>query len=60
MAYGSSQARGLIRVVATAYTRPTAMPDPNHVCKPTPHPKAMPDPQPTERGQGSYLKPHGS
>ena len=43
-----------------AYTTATAMPDPSHVGHLQPHLTAMPDPQPTERGQGSNLQPHGS
>ena len=32
MAYGSSQARGLIRATDAAFTRATAMQDPSHIC----------------------------
>ena len=42
--YGGSQARGSIGAVATAYATATA----------------MQVPQPTERGQGLNLQPHGS
>ena len=34
------------------------MPDPSHL--PTPQLMAMPEPQPTEQGQGSNPQPHGS
>ena len=48
MAYGSSQARGLIGAIAAAYT--TATQDLS---------VARPDPQPTEQGQALNACPHG-
>ena len=57
MAYRSSQARGQIRAVPLANTTATAMPDLSCLCD-LPH-RAVPDPEPTERGQGSNLCPHG-
>ena len=44
-AHGGSQARGSSQSCC---------------CRPTPQLMAMPDPPPTERGQGSNLQPHGS
>ena len=41
-----------------AYTTATATRDPSRVCNL--HHSSMSDPQPTERGQGSNLQPHGS
>ena len=64
-----------IRTSSVAYTIATATPDQNCVCglhhshsdsgseqhlRPTPQLTAMPDPEPTEHGQGSNLQPHGS
>ena len=60
MAYESSQARGRIGVVSSCR--------PNHShsnagselhLRPTLQLTAMPDPRPTEQGQGSNLCPHG-
>ena len=59
-AYGDSQARGLIRAVATAYARATATPESEPCLRPPPQLPAMLDPQPTEQGQGSNPQPHGS
>ena len=60
MAYGGSQARGLIGAVAAglyqSHSNPRSKPRP----QPTPQLTAMLDPQPTERGQGSNPQPHGS
>ena len=41
---GGSQARGLIRAVATAYARATAMPDPGGICDLYHGSQQMPDP----------------
>ena len=57
MAYGGCWARGQIRAVPLANTTATAMPDLSCLCD-LPH-RAVPDPEPTERGQGSNLCPHG-
>ena len=60
IAYGSSQARGKMRATAVGLhhrhinlgSEPRLQPTP-------PQLMATPDPQPTERGQGSNLHPHG-
>ena len=59
MAYGRSQARGRIRATAAGlhHRHSNAGSEP-HV-RPTPQLTATPDPQPTERGQGSNLCPRG-
>ena len=41
------------------YTTASAMPALSHICK-LPQFTVMPEPYPTERGQGSNLSPHGS
>ena len=51
VAYGSSWGRGWVGTAADAYATAMAMPDPQLA--------AMPDSQPTERGQGSNLHPRG-
>ena len=53
-AYGGSQARGLIEAIAASNVGSEP-----HL-RPTPQLTAMPDPQPTERGQRSNPQPHGS
>ena len=58
--YGGSQARGPIGAVPPAYARDTATRDPSRICDHTPQLTATPDPEPTERGQGSNLQPRGS
>ena len=60
MAYGGSQARGLIGAVASGlcYSHSNARSEPR--LPPAPRLTATPDPEPTERGQGSNLQPHGS
>ena len=59
-AYGGSQARGQIRAVAAGlcHSHSNAGSEPHP--RPTPQLTAMPDPQPTEHGQGSNLQRHGS
>ena len=59
LAYGGSEARGPIRAVPTGlrHNHSTARSKP--LLRPTPQLTAMPDPQPTERGQGSNPQPHG-
>ena len=54
MAYGGSQARGLIGAIATGLRQSHSN------LGSEPGLTAMPDPQPTERGHGSNLQPHGS
>ena len=60
MACGSSQARGWIRVTAASpcHSHSNAWSKP--CLRPTPQLMAMPDPWPTERGQGWNLHPHAS
>ena len=59
-ACGGSQARGLIRAIASGlcYSHSNARSNPH--LRPTPQVMAMPDPEPTEQGKGSNLQPHGS
>ena len=59
-AYGSSQAQGLIGAVATGlgWNHSNGRSEPHLQC--TPQLMAMPDPQPTEQGQGSNPQPRGS
>ena len=59
-AYGGSQARGLIGAVAASlhHSHSNARFKPH--LQPTPELVATPDPQTTERSQGSNPKPHGS
>ena len=58
MAYGGSQAKGLIGAVAAGlhHSHSNARSEPN--LWPTPLLTAMPDPQPIERGQGSNPQTH--
>ena len=56
VAYGGSQARGLIGAVAAGLCHSHS----NSGSEPHPRPTAMLDPQSTEQGQGSNLQPHGS
>ena len=60
MAYGYSQARGLIKAVATSLRHNHSNMGSELHLRPTPQLTAMPDPGPTERGQGSNPQPHGS
>ena len=59
LAYGGFQARGLIRATAAghSHSRSNACTEP--CLQPTPQITAMPDPEPTERGQGLNWHPHG-
>ena len=59
-AYGSSQARGQIRAVATGLRQSHSNAGSKPCLQPTPQLMVMLDPQPTERGQGLNLQPHGS
>ena len=59
-AYGGSQARGWIRAVAAGLCQSHSNARPELPLWPTQQLMAMPDPQPTEQGQGSNLQPHGS
>jgi len=56
-AYGSFQARDLIRTAVSAYTTATAMEIKPHL-QPIPELIATPDPYPTEQGQGLNPRPH--
>ena len=60
MAYEGSQARDLIEATAAGlhHSHNNAKSEPR--LRPTPQLMAMPDPQPTERGQGLNPQPHGS
>ena len=60
MAYGASQARGLIGAVATGLCQSHSNVGSEMHLRPTPQLTATLDPQPTEQGQGSNPKPHGS
>ena len=57
-AYGGSWARSLIGAVAAGLRHSHVISEPR--LWPTPQLTATPHPQPTERGQGSNPKPHGS
>ena len=59
MAYGGSQARGPIGAVATGLHQSHSNTGSKLHLQPTPQLIAMPDPQPTEQGQGSNPQPHG-
>ena len=60
VAYGGSQARGLIRAAGAGLHHSHSNTGSEPHLGPTPQLKAMPDPQSTERGQGWNLHPHGS
>ena len=60
MAYGGSQARGLIGDVAAGLCQSHSNAISELPLQPTPQLTAAWDPQPTERGQGSNLQPRGS
>ena len=60
MAHGNSQARGLIGAVATGLCQSHSNARTKPSLQPIPQLMAMLDPRPTEQGQGSNLKPHGS
>ena len=57
MAYVGSQARGLIRAVATGLHRSHSSAGSEPRLQPTPQLRATPDPSPTEQGQGSNPHP---
>ena len=58
-AYGSSQARIPTQAVATGLHHSHSDARSKLHLLPTPQLRAIPDPQPTERGQGLHLGPHG-
>ena len=60
MEYGGSRARGLVGAVAAGlcYSHSNAGSEPH--LQPTTQLRAMPDPYPTELGQGLNLQPHSS
>ena len=60
VAYGGSQARGLIGAVAAGLCQSHSNARSKPRLQPTPQFTATSDPSPTERGQGLNLKPHGS
>ena len=60
MAYGGSQARGPTAAAAAGPGRSHSSAGSELRPKSIPQPTAMPDPQPTEQGQGSNLQPHVS
>ena len=53
--YGNSQAKGWIGAAPAAETTTMATLDLSHICDLCCSSAAMPDPQPTEQGQGSNL-----
>ena len=59
VAYGGFQARGPIEAVAVGLRQSHSNLESEPPLQPTPELMAMPDPQPTERGQGSKLRPPG-
>ena len=59
-AYGGSQSRGLIGAVATSLHQSHRNAESEPCLQPTPQLTAMPNPQPTEQGQGSNPQPHCS
>ena len=59
VAYGSSQARGPIRAPAAGQHHSCNIEGSKPHVRPTPQLTAIPDPQPTERGWGLNLHPHG-
>ena len=59
-AYGGFQARGLIGAVATGLRQSHSNAGSEPRLQPTPQLMAMPDPRPTEQGQGLNPQPHGS
>ena len=60
MAHGGSQARGRIGAVASGLHQSYSNTGSEPHLRPTPQLTAMPDPSPTEQGQGSSPQPHGS
>ena len=59
MAYVGSQARGQIRAIAAGLRHSHSNEGSKPHLQPAPQLMAMPDPEPTEQGQGSNLHPHG-
>ena len=59
-ACGGSQVRGPIGTVAASLHQSHSNVGSEPSLQPTPQLTATPDPQPTERGQGPDLQPHGS
>ena len=60
MAYGGSQAKDLIRALAAGLHHRHSDTGSEPHLRPTPQLTTMPDPSPTEQGQGSNPQPHGS
>ena len=60
VAYGGSQARGLIRAVAAGLCQRHSNSGSEPSLQPTPQLMATPDPYPTEQGQGWIPQSHGS
>ena len=58
-AYGGSQAQGRIGATAAGLHHSHSKAGSKTSLQPTPQLTAMPDPHPTEQGQGSNLKPYG-
>ena len=58
-AYGGSQTRGQTRAVATGLHHSHSNAGSKPCLQPTPQFTATTDPEPTEQGQGSNLRPHG-
>ena len=59
MPYGGSQARGPVGAAAAGLYHGHNNARSKPCLRPTPQLMAMPDPSPTERGQGWNLHPHG-
>ena len=59
-AYGGSQATGPVRAIAASLHHSHSNAGSRPHLRPTPQLTAMPDPYPTERGQGSNRQPHAS
>ena len=59
MVYGGSQARGLIGAGAASLYQSHSNTRSEPSLRPTQQFTATPDPEPTERGQGLNLQPHG-
>ena len=59
MAYGGSQARGRIGAAAAGLRQSHSNAGSESCLRPTPQLTATLNPQPTERDQGSNLRPHG-
>ena len=58
VAHGGSQARGQLNASVTGLHHSHSNTRSEPRLQPTPQLTAMPDPQPTEEGQGSNLHPH--